>query len=518
MDSSRKTSKDITELRKAGQLSEALELATLLLVEKPDDIWVKRAASWVHYEYLKANATPSGKKRFAKHLEALQALNLSAEEDLLFGQVTWKIGSLIFSLAQENTLENQVVNRIFSAVRTMPIPRPSEGASFMLKAFQKINKEWSNYLAFIDWFGLDNLRKEDYRKEEFNGRRIMAVAEQVYIAYAKRLLVGVPTGGFGSPNAIDKEKVVAFMPLLDKVIEEHPEYQYPAYYKAQFLIAMGDGQEALDAFLPFAKQKKNDFWVWTMMADLFPEEEDVQFACYCKALSLKPPVEYTGKAKTTFAGLLIQRGNYDAAKTEIEQVVRIQEKNGWNTSAQLTNWQKQDWYATARSRSNNEKLYKRHLQQAEEILYRNLPVETIVIEFVNSNKHVANFVKNERKYGFFTYTHLGLTPSIGDILNVRFSTQANEGYFKVATAKKLNADSKCEALRSFSGSINKREGQEFSFVDQVFIAPDITARHGLQQNHAVTGTAVLSYNKKRKQWGWKAVSLVPHQHDATSIT
>src|SRR5690606_3197491 len=103
---------------------------------------------------------------------------------------------------------------------------------------------------------------------------------QAYIAYSKKLLEGDAVDPFGQQRAVDKEKIRTFLPQLDKIIDERPEYQYPPYFKAKLLLALGDDENILSSFLPFAKQKRNDFWVWEVMAEIFPDDKEIQFACY----------------------------------------------------------------------------------------------------------------------------------------------------------------------------------------------------------------------------------------------
>ena len=45
--------KEIKELRQAGRLEEALQLAKQAIEGDPENIWNKRAAAWVYYEFLK---------------------------------------------------------------------------------------------------------------------------------------------------------------------------------------------------------------------------------------------------------------------------------------------------------------------------------------------------------------------------------------------------------------------------------------------------------------------------------
>jgi len=45
--------KEINELRQAGKLDEALQMANQALETEPENIWNKRAAAWVYYDYIK---------------------------------------------------------------------------------------------------------------------------------------------------------------------------------------------------------------------------------------------------------------------------------------------------------------------------------------------------------------------------------------------------------------------------------------------------------------------------------
>ena len=42
----------------------------------------------------------------------------------------------------------------------------------------------------------------------------------------------------------------------------------------------------------------------------------------------------------------------------------------------------------------------------------------------------------------------------------------------------------------------------------IFIRPSLVAEYLIEDGQSVSGTAVLNFNKKREQWGWKAISLV----------
>lgn len=121
-------------------------------------------------------------------------------------------------------------------------------------------------------------------QERLNERKIPSLAERAYTAYARKLLEGEPVDQFGNNRAIDRDRIniAISCPGLEQLIEQHPDLLYPPYYKAKLLLLMGDEEDALSAALPFARQKKNEFWVWELMAEIFHDDDELLMACYCK--------------------------------------------------------------------------------------------------------------------------------------------------------------------------------------------------------------------------------------------
>jgi len=499
--------KEIKELRKAGKLDEALQMATQALEAEPENIWNKRAAAWVYYDYLKKFSQPDSFNAFKVNLVKIKNLQLPEDEKMVFDNSAWQIGSMLFGLQKEEHLDYGKINELFDIIREFFFTKPSEAYTFIYKAFHKGYQNWSNYLTFADWWNFENFRSEDYLKEEFKGKKIMSIAEQAYIAYSKKLLEGEPADTFGQQRAIDKDKIRAFLPQLEKIIDTHPEYQYPPYFKAKLLLALGDDENILSSFLPFAKQKRNDFWVWELMAEIFSDDKETQFACYCKALSLKTPEDYLVKFRQTFAGMLVDRQMYDEAKTEIQQVIATRGKHEWKIPNQIKQWTEQKWYESAKSKKDNKGLYSKHAKNAEEILFQDIPEEIIAVEFVNENKNILNFVKNKSKYGFFNYSNLLEKPNIGDVLSVRFKGEGQDGFYKVLTAKKIEKNVELDAIKEFKGLLRIITPQGFGFVEDIFVEPRIINDNKLINNNEIEGKAILSFNKKKDEWGWKAIKI-----------
>ena len=499
--------REVIQLCKADRLDEALQIVSANLESDPENIWNKRAAAWVFYYHLKKYTQPESFEAFKENLIKFKNLQLPEDEKVVFDNCAWQIGRLVFALQNQDQVDYGKINEVFDIIKDFHFTKPSEAYSFIYKAFHKGYQNWSNYLTFADWWNFDNLRSEDYLKEEFKDKKMMSIAEQAYIAYSKKLLEGEALDPFGQQRAIDKEKIQSFLPKLDALIDKHPNYQYPPYFKAKLLLASGSDENVLSAFLPFAKQKRNDFWVWELMAEIFSEDKDIQFACYCKALSLKTPEDFLVKLRQTFAKVLIEKRMYNEARTEIQRIIETREKKKWPIPKQIVLWTEQEWYKSATVKKDNQDLYSNHIKQAEEILFQDIPEEIIAVEFVNENKSMLNFVKDKRKFGFFNYSGNLTKPQIGDLLKVRFNGDGQDGFYKILSAKKADSNVASDAMKDFEGTIKVISPQNFGFIEDIFVEPKIIEESKLTDGQQVKGRAILSFNKKKNEWGWKAIEI-----------
>jgi hypothetical protein len=499
--------KEVNELRQAGKLDEALQMANQALNVEPDNIWNKRAAAWVYYELLKKHSKPDSFKEFKENLIKIKDLQLPEDEKMVFDNCAWQIGSLAFGLHKVARVDYGKINELLEIIKDFHFTKPSEAYSFIYKAFHKGYQNWPNYLIFADWWNFENFRSEDYLNEEFKGKKTMSIAEQAYIAYSKKLLEGEPLDSFGQQTVINQDKVQLFLPKLEAIIEKNPDYQYPPYFNVKLLLASGNDKNVLSAFLPFAKQKKNDFWVWELMAEVFSKDQDIQFACFCKALSLKTPEDFLVKLRQTFAKILIEKGMFNEAKTEIKQVIATREKHEWKLPNQITQWTEQDWYKSASATKSNQDLYAKHIKKAEGVLFQDTPEELIVVEFVNEKKSMLNFVKDKLKNGFFNYAGHLTNPQIGDNLQVRFKEEGQDGFYKILTAKKADPNLTSDAIKVFEGTLKIIPPSNFGFLHDVFLEPKMIHENNLEDGQNLTVKAILSFNKKKKEWGWKAIQV-----------
>jgi len=501
--------KEIKELRQSGQLEGALTMASEELKAQPDNIWAKRNISWVYYDSIKQHVLNVNFDGFIEMLLKVKELNLPEDEIMIFDNLTWQISSMVFKLQRAESVEFSKINQVFDCMKEFHFTKPSEGYSLLYKSFHKGYKNWSRYLEFADWWGLESFRPEDYLEETYNDKKIMALAEQAFIAYSKALLTGEPLDAFGAQRKISTEKIEEFLPKLEVVISKYKNYQYPIYFKAKLLLALGDNEKVLSSFLPFAKQKKNDFWVWELLAEIFEDNNKNKMACLCKALSLKTKEDFIINTRQNMATILIEDKCYNEAKTEIVAIIKTREKNKWRVPNNIIEWTKQPWYIEAKENRNNSKLYESNLADAEELLFHNIDETIVVVEFVNHDKKMLSFIHSKALKGFFNYNFLKINPKIGDVFNVRLEPIGSDGYHKILTLKEIDTSNgfASEVLKEVAGSVRIPEGKNFGFLGDIFVSPDFIKENNIVNDDEVSGKAILSFNKKKNDWGWKVFMI-----------
>ena len=469
-------------------------------------IWQKRNISWVYYDHMKQNNSPENFVSFIYWLNEIKKLQLPIEEEILYEQLSWQVGKMAFSLIKSNPNKYPDSNNgihLFEAIQSFHFPKPSEGYSFLFKALHKCLKETVIYIQFADWWNFKNFRPEDFQKEKMpNGREVMSIAEQAYIAYAKHLL---PKQEMDGSIIFNKEKTLAFLPLLEVIVENYPQYQYPGYFQAKLLLALGDNTEhVLTILLPFVKRKRNDFWAWDVLSEVYKDDEEKVHACYCKALSLRSPQEMLVNLRQRMATIFINKKLFNEAKTEIEHLSASRGKEGWSLPNIVSHWMQQEWYVAAQAKKSNIDYYTQYSHLADELLYNDKPEETVIVDFVNTDRKILNFIASETQYGFFKYERFFSDVKVGDILKVRFQAGSNEGMHQLYTAIKVNDDAfSTQFMKEVSGVVRIPAGKLFGFMDDVFIHPSLVTKYKFIDGMQFTGKAIKSFNREKKQWGWK---------------
>ncbi len=490
-------SQEVTKLRKAGKIDEALELAQKLIEQNPENIWNRRALAWVYYELLKKAAEEKNTDTFIDYLVLINKLDLPADEKIFFKSIAWEIAKYVNS----NNFENEQLDFLFNEMQKMPFPKPETSYTFIIKAFSKHAEQWDTFFEFIDWAGLDAFQNNDYEQTKLdNGKKILSDVERIYIAISKKLL----------QEPVDKQAIEKFLPDIQKICTEHPQMQYPHYYHAKLLLASGNTERFIKAFTPFAKKKKSDFWVWDLISEIFPKNDPRYLACLCRSLSCKAKTKFNLNVRQKLAEVLISKNMIAEAKHEINEIVNCRNKQGWKIPGKVQEWLKNETISKTQAVNNNKNLYAKYAPEADAILFYSIPAQLIVVDSVNYKNKIINFVSEKQNYGHFLYAGFNINPKPGDILQVRFFEQTGKSsnFYKAASIETSKQKPPEHILKNTAGTINIKEGNSFGFVNNYFVPPDIVGKYKLKNGEQITALVLKSYIKKKKEWKWKVIKII----------
>lgn len=135
--------------------------------------------------------------------------------------------------------------------------------------------------------------------------------------------------------------------------------------------------------------------------------------------------------------------------------------------------------------------------------------ETIgVVDHLNTDKGVLHFIVNREVDGVIQLSALHDTFTEGDSIALWLSKYTSKHGVAYFTHRAMASDKQpsWDIKRQFIEEVRVSNGMGFTDSD-IFISPPIISKHHINDGQRVSGTAVLSFNKKRGSWGWKAVKV-----------
>jgi tetratricopeptide (TPR) repeat protein len=131
-----------------------------------------------------------------------------------------------------------------------------------------------------------------------------------------------------------------------------------------------------------------------------------------------------------------------------------------------------------------------------------------VVDHVNREKGVLHFIVDHKIEGVVPFSELGKVFSEGDSVALRLSSYMSKRgpAYRVHQVKASDKEPSSDLKKQFCEEVRVSNGMGFT-ASNVFVAPPLVARHRLEDGHQASGTAILSFNKKRGNWGWKAISI-----------
>lgn len=409
--------KDVTQLRKNGQLNEALEMANAD-IESDNSAWSYRALFWVLHDMCKQFLTDDKKDQAAELVEKMKEILPNMEEgqdsvaakQLDFLEQQLSPFTAIIKQADQDSRDSNAVAKAFNDVKDivcddeiglddfqqrtvgwilyryakhelerkatynvrlalslylkLNIEKPSLLHSSILRIAVDLETEFKNdfkFTAFLEMWGFNNFSEEDW--EQFkteDDRNLPCLAEKAIGRYCKELVDD-------NIKSVPDE----FVQLLEKARNKFPRDGKLELNYARMLSARGDHDEAVTAYRNVTERLKQPY-IWQELADIIDDRELKQ-AILCKVITMQRDEQYLGDTRLKLAGQLIEDGNYAAAKRELDIYHKARQERGWAVKDpyyELAGKIPSDFQSTA----DNRELYHSKMDKLNAFLYPDAPI------------------------------------------------------------------------------------------------------------------------------------------------
>ncbi len=491
--------KDITNMCKAGKTAEAYNIVKQELTTSPQDVWVQRAMGWTLYYMVKNDVATQQAESFFAHLEELTQLeSLTMQDDkLIYDNVLWCIVTFMKSLRKN---DYETLTRIFTFLKHYTF-LPSPGYSALLRAFKQY-EDWKHEKDFFEWWNLNNLMPDDYQPfVNTTGQKIMSLAEQVYIAYAKVLL-----------RSNDQDAISTFIPQLEKLATDYPDMTYPGYFCGKLLLALGGNRdEELKILVPFVRKKQREFWVWQLLSEVYHDQADMYLACMLRAVHCKTPETFLVKIRSLLAKHYMETHDYPRARFHLDKIADCCRKEKRMPSFEVQCMMNDTQITNAKPNSNENLDYK---EKTDNILTYGANSSIAIITYINTAAQYLLLIYGKELTAKVWRNTIKGNVHIGSLLTVKWqknSTGKTE-FYKIEPISPSALTTECNSyIRRVQGTVIKRNDKQFAFVkskdSSYFVTPNCVSKYNLTDGMTVTAIAAYCYNKSKNVWNWQVISI-----------
>jgi tetratricopeptide (TPR) repeat protein len=215
---------------------------------------------------------------------------------------------------------------------------PGMACSSILAQLTKVGSHLPKFPAIIHWVGIDGLRPEDWRPNEFEGRTFPSLSINIARALCKWVTAHAKASERQMAFALEWAERVKQRALGDDVL-------WLNWDMAILLRQMGEFQRAAELLAIVIKAKRNEAWVWAEAGRLYHSEQpELALACFCRALECPAEPKFLVRAHRELAELLAEQEEYAQASREVAITIDIRQAEGWPVGREMEGLIASPWY------------------------------------------------------------------------------------------------------------------------------------------------------------------------------
>lgn len=473
------TTQQIHALRKSGNYIDALTIALEDYQAEPTTQYPGLA--WVYFDLWKNALEKQDWMMVSDIKESLFGLPFY-QDSMLQTQVYWLVVKTV-SQAIKHQQPLYFGQKLLADLLYFPNTNDLTLSSAFLTIAAKVRVDWQAYLAFNLWANISSIVEP-------------TELERLAIPIAKTMLDEQKEPEF-------RYIFYTFFDWIESVSIKYPELVYVRYYLVQLLIKTNDLEQAQVLVKDLVKVKKNDFWVWQLMATCYKDKAEISHSALCKALALGGKEQMLVGLRQEFAEKLIAQENWKAAKYEIEKIVEVRTKEGWKIPTKIQEWMKKPEYKNTIGLATNYQVY---THTAEELLWENAASMIVVITKIDVPTQMAYYITEKEGSGKIYLLKIPPVPSIeiGNTYKAYTRKHPTRDYNQVV--RLTDTDEKVSWFKKFMGSI-RINASGIGFVGNAYVAANLVAASKLRTDMLANGFAIKCHDHKKNQEGWKVISI-----------
>lgn len=380
---------EVRVLERSNDLSSALAAAESLVKAQPNNVAAHLALARVY-------------DKLSRHKESLReylaADNITPNDDRAQTCMAWAFVRFVGGMIKEGkwspTVEKVVLRGIALFDKFSLLQKPSLVYSQIMRVLTKCVRAagkdvpWGvagKYVAFVKAWGTGNFTQDDYKPFVPKDKPDQAYPSLVEIVTSTLYRCAITNSREGKAIVKDNEWIVGF---VGTSVERFPAQQWYPYYYGKLLVALGRCDEARKYIIKTAQRKLNEFWVWQMLAETYPDNVDRQLMCLCRAALCRVQEDTYLAAVHEMLGKALRAKGMDAeALLEFGVVDKLRAAKGWKRVSHGEDYAV--WSKNLVPALDNRNLYTKWAALADEIVMESLPSVNAVV--------TAKYFDRERK-------------------------------------------------------------------------------------------------------------------------
>ncbi len=457
---------EIRDIKATGDFEAAWQKGFPALQQDPGNTYLQTSLFWVIYSALKQLIEP-----------------ITARENIA-----------------PTTLEKKQIDFWASRISTLQITLPNELIDFRLwNLFRGIGKFCEPICLFILRSGRSIFSSNDYEPFKTEKGESPSLVTRLAHMVAANYLQQVGT------SQLDPARVIALLKHAQECAKDSPQGKvWLDYDMARIFKAAGRIDKAREAYSSVLKRKGGESWAWFGLASTYLDDPKKAIALTAFGLTCAHDPKFSIPGLVQMAELLAETGDHEYASKVLIKLCDIYNQNGWQLKDKVVGLTSSAWFDGSLNTKDLDAYIAGLAVGANEVAMADPTYFSGVVQSVHeSGKGAFVYVDRSQTFsvrkGVFPNRRI---PSPGTYIRILCDMGSDSK--DVSSAESI-APFDSPDINSFRGEIRVTD-RGFGFVNNdLFVPPGMC--EGITTGTIVAGIAVMSYDKAKEKYGWKAITI-----------